>query len=130
MGVSEYLHINKHKFPSFFNVSARDNFIGFTAYNNVDLFVSEGETVVYNTVQTNAGGGYDTGTGVFTCPVTGLYFFGTATYSAGTIVDIQLMKENTGLMGSFADQNVRKTTFIEVAPSCHDNIFYVFLMTF
>jgi len=41
--------------------------------NNYET-LSDGATIVFNKALTNVGGGYNTGNGIFTCPVTGIYY--------------------------------------------------------
>jgi len=59
-----------------------------------------GQTVVFNQVETNLGGGYNATTGVFTAPVTGTYVFsltfGMSQYnsSQSDIGDLFIMKNN------------------------------------
>ncbi|XP_052087390.1 complement C1q-like protein 3 [Mytilus californianus] len=50
--------------------------VGFLVYNSKTLQnIGNGAVVVYDTVTTNIGGGYDKSTGVFTASVEGLYYF-------------------------------------------------------
>lgn len=83
--------------------------MGFTAYNNEDLRVERGDTIVYNTAVTNyPQGSYDTTSGRFTCPVTGLYMFATAVYTGDSHFHTQLVKAGQALSTAFADSDVRK----------------------
>ena len=58
-----------------------------------------GETVVFETVKLNLGGGYDGTTGVFTCPTDGVYIFSTSimTYH-GTQTDVEKTRVHTAIM--------------------------------
>ena len=47
--------------------------IGFTAF--MDSTKSLTSTTIFNKVLFNEGGGYDRSTGVFTCPIGGVYLF-------------------------------------------------------
>jgi hypothetical protein len=49
--------------------------VGFNARLSLTKTVNTGNKVVYDTVITNQGEGYDSVTGLFTAPLTGLYFF-------------------------------------------------------
>ncbi|XP_071136795.1 complement C1q-like protein 3 [Mytilus edulis] len=50
--------------------------VGFLVFNSGHLKnIGNGAIVVYDTVTTNLGGGYDKSTGVFTATVEGLYYF-------------------------------------------------------
>ena len=53
----------------------------------------EEQTLVFKNIETNLGGGYDSSTGVFTAPVTGLYFF------AASAVALKCDYENKSLIG-------------------------------
>ena len=46
--------------------------IGFTAYATTDMSFGSLQTVIFDGVVSNYGGAYDSTTGEFTCPVTGL----------------------------------------------------------
>ena len=83
------------------------NYIGFTAHHSGNMGLSGGQTAAFDTALTNVGGGYDTNTGIFTCPTSGLYFFGVATYTGpDTYTALKLIKENSGDLGSFGDSEV------------------------
>lgn len=49
--------------------------VAFTAYNPAHWNPLKGQVIVFRTVYTNVGGGYDTTNGIFTAPVSGLYQF-------------------------------------------------------
>ncbi|KAK7111526.1 complement C1q tumor necrosis factor-related protein 3-like [Littorina saxatilis] len=50
--------------------------VAFLAYNSADPFnVAAAGTLVYNVADINLGGGFDTVTGIFTAPTSGLYVF-------------------------------------------------------
>ena len=80
--------------------------MGFTAYSN-DKSLSYHERVVFDEVETNFGEAYDQSTGIFTCPFSGLYYFGVASYAAGNYMVLQLVKEDVGLTGGYADSAVK-----------------------
>ena len=75
----------------------------------------------FNTAPSNVGGGYDTGTGVFTCPVTGLYFFATSVYSSDSHNVIQLVKDDTKMTASFSDS--------DVSLLCPSTVYVLFLLS-
>ena len=62
---------------------------------------------MFDVVQSNIGEGYDTVTGIFTCPFSGLYYFGVASYSTTSYMILQLVKEDVELTGAFADSAVK-----------------------
>ncbi|KAL4217382.1 positive regulation of adiponectin secretion [Mactra antiquata] len=49
--------------------------VAFSAGLTHDATFNNGEVVPFNTQYTNIGGGYDTTTGIFTCPKAGIYLF-------------------------------------------------------
>ncbi|KAH9504537.1 Complement C1q tumor necrosis factor- protein 2 [Bulinus truncatus] len=49
--------------------------VGFSAISNNGNVLTQGQNVIFEKVLTNIGGGYDPATGIFTCPVQGLYVF-------------------------------------------------------
>ncbi|WAR22708.1 hypothetical protein MAR_036377 [Mya arenaria] len=49
--------------------------IQFTAHNPVETSLVKNQTIVLQTVVANDGQGYDSNTGIFTCPFSGLYTF-------------------------------------------------------
>lgn len=49
--------------------------VAFNAYNPVDKSLDTSQILVLQTVRLNEGNGYDNVLGIFTAPVTGLYFF-------------------------------------------------------
>ena len=58
--------------------------VGFSAYTAEGVRYQEYDTIVFENVATNYGGAYDSGTGIFTCPVKGDYV---ARFS-GTVGDL------------------------------------------
>ncbi|XP_071166036.1 complement C1q-like protein 4 [Mytilus edulis] len=49
--------------------------IAFHAFISKVVYPKAGDTLVFDTTKTNGGNGYDSNTGVFTCPKTGMYVF-------------------------------------------------------
>ena len=52
-------------------------------------------TVVYNVADINQGNAYSTSTGIFTAPITGLYWFGSTFLNQGGDCDVELRLNNT-----------------------------------
>ena len=50
-------------------------FVGFSAYSAEGVAPADGERLPFESVVTNAGGGYDNNTSVFTCPANAYYYF-------------------------------------------------------
>ncbi|XP_052087391.1 cerebellin-2-like [Mytilus californianus] len=82
--------------------------VGFQVFNSKNLQnISNGAVVVYDTVTTNLGGGYDKSTGVFTAPVVGLYYFtwtvlayvGKSFYTQLKLNDVVVAKNHAGAGG-------------------------------
>ncbi|XP_071136786.1 complement C1q tumor necrosis factor-related protein 3-like [Mytilus edulis] len=71
--------------------------VGFLVYNSKELKnIGGGSIVVYDTVTTNIGGGYDKSTGIFTAPAEGLYYFDwTVLTNSGKSFYTQLNLNNT-----------------------------------
>ena len=78
-----------------------DNAIGFSAYKFGGGSVQPSSAVVFDRTYLNVGNDYNTGTGEFTCPVSGLYYItvtikngGSGTWVAG------LQRQDTVLTGN------------------------------
>ena len=50
------------------------DFVGFSAYATTTQYPNEGDIIQLPGVETNVGGGYDSSTSVFTCPMSGYYY--------------------------------------------------------
>ena len=68
-----YLLINVKILHHF--ISDLQNTVAFSAYSRQSKTLSSYSTLVFEKVALNEGQGYSAGTGVFTCPVSGLYVF-------------------------------------------------------
>ena len=80
--------------------------IAFSAYLDHDVtFVATGETVKCNATLLNDGGAYDTQTGIFTAPKTGVYFFYYAIHAFHniTVIHVGLSVNNNYMVGSAID---------------------------
>ena len=67
--------------------------VAFSAYSTVARDIDPGDVLIFDTNTTNIGGHYDPLTGVFTCPVDGLYAFYLTTMhspSGALIADVML----------------------------------------
>ena len=68
-----------------------------------------GETVVFENVLLNLGGGYDATTGVFTCPMDGVYIFSTSimtisgSHTEQTRVHVDIMKNGAEIAAAYAN---------------------------
>lgn len=58
-----------------FEVEAESNAVAFSAGLSRNLQLSHTEIVVYDRIYTNVGSGYDSNTGKFRCPTSGVYVF-------------------------------------------------------
>lgn len=72
--ISLHLSLSWFCFVLFFYTASVD-LIGFHARLTDDVDAPNPKTLVLDRVEYNAGGGYDSTTGIFTAPVTGLYLF-------------------------------------------------------
>ena len=63
------------------SVNVTATYIGFTAHRYDETDVAFDERIVYETVTANVGSGYDSSTGIFTCPVSGYYYVSVTTFS-------------------------------------------------
>ena len=50
------------------------DFVSFSAYKTGSQEPEDGDTVRFQNIYVNAGGGYNTDTSIFTCPTTGFYY--------------------------------------------------------
>ncbi|XP_071153663.1 complement C1q-like protein 4 [Mytilus edulis] len=57
------------------NIETTPQIIAFYAYISKDLYPGAGRRLVFDVTKTNQGKGYNSHTGVFTCPQTGIYVF-------------------------------------------------------
>ena len=68
------------------------NPVAFTAHAYSKTYSTSGETITFDDVTTNIGDAFDAPTGVFTCPVTGVYVFHfsvTSSESLGFTADLE-----------------------------------------
>ncbi|XP_038058417.1 collagen alpha-1(X) chain-like [Patiria miniata] len=54
--------------------------VAFSAYRTARVTGDAGDVIIFDNIETNLGDGYDSGTGVFTCSITGAYFFTTSVH--------------------------------------------------
>ncbi|XP_071150032.1 cerebellin-3-like [Mytilus galloprovincialis] len=82
--------------------------VGFLVSNSGTLQkIDDGSVVMYDTVSTNLGGGYDKSTGMFTAPVEGLYYFtwtvltppGKSFYTQLLLNDTVVARNHAGALG-------------------------------
>lgn len=79
--------------------------VAFTARNSAGTFnVAAQGTVVYNRADLNLGTGFDTVTGVFTCPAPGLYLFFVNCDAANSHVDedVGILVDGVRVAGCYA----------------------------
>tara|TARA_R110001632_G_C11023668_1_gene380866 strand:- start:43 stop:504 length:462 start_codon:yes stop_codon:yes gene_type:complete len=62
--------------------------------------VGSTNTIVYNTATSNQGSAYSTSTGIFTAPVSGLYWFGSTFLNNGSDCDVEIRVDNTSVQGT------------------------------
>lgn len=79
-------------------------FTAFVSTGNTNY--NAGETVIFDTIVTNFGNGYNPGLGVFICPITGYYLFSTTVNPADGFerVGVEIQLSGTGLVGTYADE--------------------------
>ncbi|XP_060557879.1 complement C1q-like protein 4 [Ruditapes philippinarum] len=79
------------------------HFVAFSAGRTTNLNLNKDDVVIYDKVWSNAGNGYDNTTGVFTCPVAGVYSFmyHGLSESAGTM-SLDVYKNNDYQISAYA----------------------------
>ncbi|XP_053385498.1 complement C1q-like protein 2 [Mercenaria mercenaria] len=80
-----------------------DNFVAFSVGLDSNVNLAQNATVKYNVIWTNKGNGYDSSTGVFTCPQAGLYTFiyHGISETAGTM-NLDVYKNDQYQIGTYA----------------------------
>ncbi|XP_060553419.1 complement C1q-like protein 4 [Ruditapes philippinarum] len=82
--------------------------IAFNAYSPVDMSLDTSQILILQTVRLNEGNGYDNVLGVFTAPVTGLYFFVAHICNyAGRGIHYDIMLEHNTIAKSTQFNNVQ-----------------------
>ena len=88
-------------------------FYGFSAYESASSTVSVGSTIVLRRTRLNEGGSYNTGTGVFTAPIDGIYIFhATLCIHSGSKYIFVAFMAGEEVLGRFASND-------KVFDSCH-----------
>ena len=79
--------------------------VAFNAHRNGDGDIASGNTFVFTSTTVNIGNGFSTGTGKFTAPVAGTYFFATTclTTSNAASNDLQIRVDATNIAQARAD---------------------------
>lgn len=94
--ISLHLSLSWFCFVLFFYTASVD-LIGFHARLTDDVDAPNPKTLVLDRVEYNAGGGYDSTTGIFTAPVTGLYLFLATIGASSRDADANVYIEVNGL---------------------------------
>ncbi|KAK3101198.1 hypothetical protein FSP39_001681 [Pinctada imbricata] len=96
--------------------------IAFTACRTTGVQLSNGQTVAYDHVVTNLGGGYDTNQFQFSAPLSGLYQF-TVTVMSGmnTIIHLRIVKNGSELVKVFSTGHWDETGTNVVNVHLHKN---------
>ncbi|CAG2205983.1 C1QL [Mytilus edulis] len=68
--------------------------IAFSVTRKSDITLSPFQTLVFDKVYSNEGGGYNAHTGLFTAPVNGMYYFVVSFLAAGGSTHLLLLKNN------------------------------------
>lgn len=106
----------KNYFPTYFvraagnhghhQVTPTDKFVGFSAGLTKMLKTNDTELIVYDRVFLNMGNGYDSSTGVFTCPNAGTYAFLVHGVSTATSqLNLDIYRNNNYTVSVFAHVN-------------------------
>jgi len=66
--------------------------------------VSANQVVVFNNAYQNAGNAYDTSTGIFTAPVSGLYWFGNTVLKNGGDCDVEIWIDGSPKVGKHSSR--------------------------
>lgn len=83
--------------------------VGFTAKLNKKLHgLPLGTTIIYDQILYNAGGGYDGTTGIFTCPISGVYMFAifVESFTLRTAIIELVIDGNDSLISAVSEQAV------------------------
>ena len=65
--------------------------------------LTQGQTIVFDTLKQNFGNAYNSHTGIFTCPKSGLYFFTLSIIAnGGVITETKLLVNETPVMYTFS----------------------------
>ncbi|XP_052078779.1 heavy metal-binding protein HIP-like [Mytilus californianus] len=74
--------------------STQSRSIAFSATRTTDITLSSLQTLVFDKVYLNEGGGYNAHTGLFTAPVNGMYYFAVSFLAVRGTTHLMLLKNN------------------------------------
>jgi hypothetical protein len=107
----EIKHGQKYSMSQRIRASSTE-FVAFTAYlDHIIRGLNPGTTIKLNRIITNLGHGYNTFTGIFTAPVSGVYFI---TYSIGCGIkktNIRLMKDGVNIVDAVVHADPYSDTY-------------------
>ncbi|XP_052259544.1 complement C1q-like protein 4 isoform X2 [Dreissena polymorpha] len=116
---NEFNESSDHKMPN--AVLARASrqtgaYAAFTAYlDHTVQHLGIGQTIIFNRIHLNMGNAYNQFTGIFTCPVDGMYVFSFFICNTHTLqVVAELLMDNTKILHAIADAEGQTSGFAEV----------------
>ena len=102
---------------------------GIHLYENQHVYISPRERIIYHHISTNPGGHYNTSTGEYTCPVSGVYFFQFSIYgyfirdSTAAVASAVLVKNGRILvelaMFNFGTEGIHNTMSNAMVLQCN-----------
>ena len=102
---------------------------GIHRYENRRVNMDGGQRIIYHYTTTNPGGHYSTSTGIYTCPVSGVYFFQFSIYGyfirdvEAAVASAALMKNGNHLaevvMFNFASEGIHNTLSNAMVMQCN-----------
>ena len=94
-----YVPYIQQKIMGDLNISAQTA-VGFTAYASTSRYFDAGEKIVFDSIISNVGNGYDATTSTFTCPTAGLYLISLVIYSANDLYLEAVLRQNGVVLGT------------------------------
>ena len=93
--------------------------IAFTAHAHTKVYDTAGQTITFDDVTTNIGDAFDAPTGVFTCPVTGVYVFHASITSSDTTSFVaDFVTDDSYLVTIYSDDTYERQSPNMAATEC------------